>query len=920
MNLDRLTCALLNLPDTNDHKRLLGVPKGRVDAIAVESALRRRLAQIQVHPAGRSSKATEVRFFLQRIAADLMKSLPREITDTNTGQPELTRLDQAIIAVLIGDGGWNRKSRSRLVAVAATFNITVGGLMRILEALAESSRSGEGPLSKGRRSTLTMDRSWTTLPPKQSAINKVEEFLDQATKKFTPELRAPSRVMTIKLSILFGLLTVIAFILSLSVLLSSDTPASVQEEIMETDRKSIFNQPSEESFAPQAEVFFDKYPTFKVQDMDNATINAADQILSIVKELSTLSTSIRNSLLRGDSPSDQWNTTWNSCVDTTSMGWMHVNSATLRSVSNHMIDVLIHAELNQTFIDTLIEQLQLPPLQLRSPLTVSQRAWSVGFLARVSCEPKLSSLSRASARALQLPQITTCDEVEARYQALDLSAKELVDLSEFDDRVFLLWGNWISTVHELKNTEATTKRFLNVIRNLIDNNVDLSRVSNTRKVLGRILQETDWKNGFHGRDFVTDLYRNDSISSQDLTILGHLFLSSKNKSWFRHKHLVSSTDSRRNRELASSKLMQDWPITTTVAAQTMNLRIPAGFDRSFPSEWKSRLKAIQQDKSSSPSILAKLRLLNEASVSLWRGRPDLAFDLLDQIDKFDLLVPEEQQSMQLPNDGNWSNLYFDARSDRAARVDAIDTLYNSAATDLGRQDADTLASAALTQQSSRISTAATEAIVQQFSTGTNVAIAILNNLHRSRSKQQVAKLVANLTEAILPEMSDSRWDHEARRALVQHALTVKYPHQKELDSVSTELTRSLISETILIDPSTLPPSREIDTLSAIKMLVRAWKRDLTTMYVVKTTIEFNPTGVMQEYLQYQLQYLQLMEEEEARWRGLESFDEPAGYMAEVAIEFSDIVQQVTHVEMTIALHWDQLLNDLLNEYERVIVQ
>ncbi len=58
MNLDRLTCAFLNLPETNDHKRLLGVPKGRFDAMAVDSALRRRLAQILVHPAGRSKQAS----------------------------------------------------------------------------------------------------------------------------------------------------------------------------------------------------------------------------------------------------------------------------------------------------------------------------------------------------------------------------------------------------------------------------------------------------------------------------------------------------------------------------------------------------------------------------------------------------------------------------------------------------------------------------------------------------------------------------------------------------------------------------------------------------------------------------------------------------------------------------------------------
>jgi len=918
MNLDRITCALLNLPSTNDHSRLLGIPKGRADVIAVESALRRRLVQIQVHPACRSKEAVEVRAYLQRIASDLMQSLPNEPSSKGNERPDMTALDQAIIAVLIGDGGWNRQSRSRLVAVAATFNITVGGLARILEALAESSRTGEGPLSARSRSTITMDRSWTALPKKQTAMNRMEEFLDQATKRFTPELRSPSPVMTIKLSVLFALLTIIAFVLCLRVLLSSNTQNPIEESFANVDRNSIFNTPAEETLKPITVAFFDQYPTFNSQDLSSASINAADQILSNVRELSSLSVSIRDSLLRGDSPSREWENIWKNCVSSTSLGWMHVDSATLRSASDRMIDVLLQAELQQTYVDVLIQHLKITTLQLRSPMSVNQRVWSMGILARLGCDPKLSSLTRSSARNLQLPLIATCDEIEARYLALDLTAEELIELSEFDDRIFSLWESWISTVQQLGTRAATVDRFLYAMKKLLETNVDLSRKSNTRKVLGRILQEVEWTKGVKGRDFVIDLYRDLSVSSIDMMVLGHLFLESTNVPWFSDAHLVYSDDSRKEREIAATSLKRDWYVVATTSTPTLNLKIPAGLNPSLIKEWKLRLDKIQREISGSPSKLAILRLLNGSSVALWRGRPDIASDLINRLDNLDLMVAHDQQTIILPSDGNWSKQYFDARSSRTARIDAIDTLYNSDAMDLGPQDADTLASAALTQESTKIRVAATEAIVQQFSTGSNVAIAILNNLHQSRSKQQVAKLVANLTEAILPEFSDSRWDQEARRALVQHALTIRYPSQRELDAVSNELSRSLISETILIDPSTLPPSREVNALDAIKMLVQAWRRDLTTMYVPKVAIEFNPTGVMQEYLQFQLQYLQLINEEEARWRGLERIANPSGFIADVAVDSPDIVKQLIQVELAISLHWDRLLTDLQSEYERVM--
>ena len=155
---------------------------------------------------------------------------------------------------------------------------------------------------------------------------------------------------------------------------------------------------------------------------------------------------------------------------------------------------------------------------------------------------------------------------------------------------------------------------------------------------------------------------------------------------------------------------------------------------------------------------------------------------------------------------------------------------------------------------------------------------------------------------------------------MQHALTVKYPEQKELDAVSNELARSLISETILIDPSILPPSREIDALAAIKMLVHTWKRDLTTMYASNSAIEFNPTGVMQEYLQYQIQYLQLLAAEEGRWRGLEEMSDSSRNITEASSNASNIVQQITRVEMQISRHWDRLLSDLNIEYKNAMKQ
>ena len=121
-------------------------------------------------------------------SSDLETALSRE-----TIRPELTALDQTILAVLIGEGGWNRRSRDRLVAISASYSISVNGLMRILEALAESSRRGEGPLASSQRSRCNMTRAWTSLPAPKSTLSKVDDLIEMTAKRFTPELRSDER-------------------------------------------------------------------------------------------------------------------------------------------------------------------------------------------------------------------------------------------------------------------------------------------------------------------------------------------------------------------------------------------------------------------------------------------------------------------------------------------------------------------------------------------------------------------------------------------------------------------------------------------------------------------------------------------------------------------------------------------------------
>ena len=191
MKLDVAVFRILGIKNANDPYRLLGISQWDGNVTTLEMALRVRLAQIISHPMRHSPEAKLVREAIKQAGRLIRKGFVQkdvEDKDKQEAVRELTDLDRSIIAVLVAERGWNKQSRSRLVGVAAAYGLTVGGLLRILTALAESARSGRGPLSKGSRTSNTPNRSWTKIPtsPKQSVL---DDLMDEAAARFLPEFK-----------------------------------------------------------------------------------------------------------------------------------------------------------------------------------------------------------------------------------------------------------------------------------------------------------------------------------------------------------------------------------------------------------------------------------------------------------------------------------------------------------------------------------------------------------------------------------------------------------------------------------------------------------------------------------------------------------------------------------------------------------
>ena len=226
----------LGVPASSDAMTLLGLSADRCTPAHIDAALRDRLARLFMHPDGRSAEAEDVRRLL-RDAADRLRQA-RVVAAASAATPPATRaaplqrpiapslnltdFDRQVLAVLIACGGWNHESRSRLVAISAAHNVSVQGLIRVIQGLGDHARSGGGRL--GMHDICAGVRMTPVTPTAAPGVPEGGQVLEKLAGALADEIRRDDPSTIIRLSVLFGLITLMAGIFGLRLLLASDGP------------------------------------------------------------------------------------------------------------------------------------------------------------------------------------------------------------------------------------------------------------------------------------------------------------------------------------------------------------------------------------------------------------------------------------------------------------------------------------------------------------------------------------------------------------------------------------------------------------------------------------------------------------------------------------------------------------------------
>ena len=143
--------------DATDHE-LLGLPAGSTPSEGeIRDALQSRLRYLDRHPGGTGDDAIVVREALLaaalRIAGlrpdtpstpDRVSAHASPVPPRSPGPPGgITDFDREILAILVGNGGWNPASRGSLVALAARHGVHPSAFLRIIQGLSRMLHDGQ---------------------------------------------------------------------------------------------------------------------------------------------------------------------------------------------------------------------------------------------------------------------------------------------------------------------------------------------------------------------------------------------------------------------------------------------------------------------------------------------------------------------------------------------------------------------------------------------------------------------------------------------------------------------------------------------------------------------------------------------------------------------------------------------------------
>ena len=863
---------LLGLPASSDPRDLLALPPGDITATSVEAALLDRMNAVYRQVEGRGKPAEQVSRILRQAARSMLDSLKAEVsTVPQEPQPpaagrapaplQLTDFDRHVLAVLIGCGGWNARTRTRLVSLAAGYGVSVKGLLKVMTGLSEYARRG-GPRLAAAEIAEGLDGA---VQPDQPAAD-VEAAPKQWIDRLAPELRGRSMGATVKVAVLFGLVTILVAVVAWAVLFGSDplpppdrdSPVPPRQVEAPVTRVAPGSEPP--VAGPLRLARYDRPPTFQGQALTAQAAAAADACPRLAEEIRALDRRI--SIAR--EPSDAVYRGWDVSLETVASGWVLVDDRLLGDINLAILEGLYAASDAPSVTDRLLAALTPPAGRLDGTVDVWRGAWITGTLATITASRGLPPATVERARIqleLALPSGPAPGAEPFRAGAggwLDRIAGELVDRMEFDPKVYDLWEFWIAAQRWLGRGDRFDMAIMNAIELILSSSTDLARPGPSVDVLGRLLGLADFESSRIVRDrFLGFFTERAEIVSRDLWVVSSLLALRQDVAWFTEDLVLAEDADWMFRRRASDRIGKRWPEAATSAGPLVARLRGIAVDPDVAARW---LALFERQETAPPpqgdagrlAGLIRASRLNEIALRLAVGDADEALRQLDSLaDDGPALAgqstgrppgnfqprPPPQSTTPAPapargrgpgvqrgssgSDGAWAVAYQDAGRKVDQRTLLLETLRKSAGADLGPIDAETFVRVVYRGRPNEILVLARQILVEQFDLGPLIAVEMLDQFSGVAVTQATSDMIRQLTRRVLPSVRSEKWRVDSRLALLRHALDLVNSPGREIDKAMEAVHRSYDSRRSCLDSRSRPSSSA--DVAAID-LAEAWRQ------------------------------------------------------------------------------------------------
>ncbi len=846
----------LGTPETSTPADLLGLPLGEITVASVEAALMERIDVVFSHADAKTDEAQRVRRVLRGAARAVLAGL-RE-TQARSRRPRmiprpvvrLTEFDRHVLAVLIGCGGWNAVSRMRLVLLAASYGVSVQGLLKVMTGLSSYARSG-GPRLGVAEITAGFDRP---AQPTATAADQTQakEWID----RLAPELREQTSRSTLKLALLFGLLTIFCGTIAWRVLFPTapappvvvDAPPRPQVEAPATA-----GTPRVQPLAPtrQRPASFPAAPTFQGQALTAEAAAAADECPQLVGEIELIGRKISIA----DDPSEAVYRGWAVSLETAATGWVLVDQRLLEHIGDAILEGLYAASDSPSVTDRLLLSLTPPSRRFDETVDVWRGAWNTATLATVASSRGLPPVVVQRARiqlelALGGPLQPGGDPFRAGAGAwLDHIAATLVDGMVFNPQTYDLWEFWIAAQRRLGRGDRFDGAMMNAIELILSTSTDLARAGPSVNVLGRLVTLADFRSSPVVRDRFLSMFAEDSgIDSRDLWVISSLLAEGAATSWFGADLVLAEDADWMLRRRIADRIGDRWPQEATAKREQVARVRGIPVDPDLAARWFAVFKQIDAavpsptDEQRVAALLTASRL-NEIAVRLSVGDADEAARQLDLLERgapapapkanapstnFRPSPPRGAAPGPMPGnpargtgrDGEWAVAYEDAGRRVDERLQLLATLRDTPGDDLGPVDAEVFVRVVYRAMPAEVRTLAREILAARLSGGPTVAMELLDQFPSAPQTQATSDLIRRVTGWRLPAARSESWPVDVRLAIVHHAIDLISPGNK-VDELMESVRDSYDSRRSCLDANWRPSNR---AAPAAAELAEAWRQ------------------------------------------------------------------------------------------------